>query len=178
MQPTVWIAIDALASCKEEADRALPDETGGVLMGWHDDERDEIVVVHAIGPGPNSEHHAHRFEADNDYHLGAVGDVYQRSGRIVTYLGDWHTHPRGSNTLSTTDTRTLGKIAAYPESRCPTPIMIVLGGGGTNTGWKPASHIWMPRRLLLWDWPASKELPLRTWRPSPGELDKIGYPYS
>ncbi len=176
MQPTVWIAQTALAYCESESNRAHPNETGGVLMGWHRPQRHEITIVHAIGPGPHSAHEPYRYSPDADHHDEAVGEIYQRSGRLVTYLGDWHSHPRGSGVLSRTDRRTLGKIASHSPSRCLEPIMLVLGGLG-DAGWSPAVHVWSPRRVLVWDRPDSLQLTLRAWSPEAGELDTIGYPY-
>lgn len=176
MPTTVWVTADTLAYCEDEAASAYPDETGGVLMGWHRPERAEVVVVHAVGPGNDGVHEAHRFEPDNRHHLAVVGDIYQRSGRKVTYLGDWHSHPGGSATLSRTDRRTVGNIASHPPSRCPEPLMIVLAGGAED-GWHAAAHVWAPRRLILWEVAATQRGILRTWTPEPGDLDTVGYPY-
>lgn len=177
MQTTVWVTSDVLAYCWDEASRAFPNETGGVLMGWHRPERQEVVVVHAVGPGPGGIHQPHRFEPDNDHHVATVGEVYQRSGRKVTYLGDWHTHPGGLPTPSRTDLRTLSRIAEDEPSRCPEPITLILAGDATG-GWMARVHAWAPRRwLCLWERPWSETLLLRGWRPAPEELDAIGYPY-
>lgn len=176
MQATVWLTIDVLQFCQREADHAVPRETGGVLMGWHRQERAEIVIVHAVGPGPGSIHRSNRFDPDNEHHIAEIGDVYQRSGRKVTYLGDWHTHPFGSTGPSRVDRRTLAKIAEHDESRCPEPVLLILAGNRVD-GWEPASHVWAPRPLFLWELPGSEIRPLRTWKPGPGELDSIAYPY-
>jgi integrative and conjugative element protein (TIGR02256 family) len=177
VQATVWIVLDVLGHCRRLGEEAFPRETGGVLMGWHNETRQEVVVVHAVGPGPMGMHGSHRFEPDNDYHLVAVADVYQRSGRTVTYLGDWHTHPNGSTSLSRRDKTTLGGIATHGPSRCPSPLMVVLAGNPED-GWHAAAHTWAPRRVLLWERADSAALPLRQWTPRPGELDVIAYPYS
>ena len=176
MQPTVWVAADVLAWCEAEAGRTYPKETGGVLMGWHRRQRREIVVVHAIGPGERGIHQSHRFEPDNSHHVAAVGDVYQLSGRKVTYLGDWHSHPGGSPTLSRTDRRTLGAIAEHEPSRCPHPVMLVLGGSPEN-GWQAVAHGWAPRHLWVWRLPGSQTLPTRSWQPGDDELAGVGYPF-
>lgn len=176
MPTTVWVTTDVLEWVEDEAGRAFPNETGGVLMGWHRPERDEFVVVHAVGPGSGSVHESHRFEPDNRHHVEAVGDVYQRSGRKVTYLGDWHTHPLGTTSLSWTDRRTLGGIASHEPSRCPEPLMFVLGGS-PDVGWDAQAHAWVPRRLWRWQLPGSEVLRLRSWEPAVGELADIGYPY-
>ncbi|HEY0665266.1 MAG TPA: Mov34/MPN/PAD-1 family protein, partial [Gallionella sp.] len=45
-----------------------------------------------------------------------------------TYLGDWHTHPKGAPVPSYTDKCTLARIAEEPRSQISRPIMIILGG--------------------------------------------------
>lgn len=64
-----------LEFCRREADDAFPREAGGVLMGWHRQERAEIVIVHAIGPGPSSIRRSNRFDPDNEHHIAEVGHV-------------------------------------------------------------------------------------------------------
>lgn len=178
MSTTVWITADVVASCEAEADRTSPDETGGVLLGWRDDDRNEIVVVHALGPGPNSTHARYNYTPDGDWHDRTVDTVYQRSGRIVTYVGDWHTHPLGSPTLSRTDIRTLGRISHNDEARCSLPIMLLLANSEGETHWTPQAYIWDPRRLLLWELNGASPLPLRTWQPADDELSDLGYPFA
>lgn len=61
------------------------------------------------------------------------------SGRISTYLGDWHTHPLGSEQLSPIDIAALKEIASSEEARCSQPLMLLAVGG--------------PKfRLHLWQW--------------------------
>lgn len=177
MQTTVWVAEDVLRFCRSEAARTFPDETGGVLMGWHRPERAEVVVVHAVGPGPDAQHEGVRFTPDNNHHVTSVGDVYRRSGRKVTYLGDWHSHPNGITQPSRVDQRTLARIADHPPSRCPDPVMLLLAGSAQH-GWRCAMHLWAPRPFLLWERPATTSVPVRTWTPAPNELDAINYPYA
>ena len=109
---------------ESEAGRALPDETGGVLLGWVS--VDDRIVTHVVGPGPAAHHDPDRFEPDYPWQENQIARLYESSGRKLAYLGDWHTHPGGSAAPSATDTRTLRKIADYPEARCPDPLMIIL----------------------------------------------------
>ena len=44
------------------------------------------------------------------------------------YLGDWHTHPGGSPTLSFRDRKTLKQIARWKPARSITPVMVILNG--------------------------------------------------
>ena len=75
----------------EEARRCLPNETGGAFMGYWSDPN-TVVITDVIGPGPNAKHTRYSFHPDVEYHAAEIDRIYSQSGRINTYLGDWHTH--------------------------------------------------------------------------------------
>lgn len=144
--PLVWLPRAALHAMREEATRRYPCETGGVVLGYvveHSEQGAEkgrhgapdtadggtvLVVTAVVGPGPRAVHRRATFLPDHDYHAAEVARVYESSGRIWTYLGDWHTHPNAPAYLSATDAETLERIARSPRARTPRPLMIVLGG--------------------------------------------------
>ncbi len=130
-QPTVkaWFAKSAVREMLAEADRVFPLETGGVMMGYWAESRDEVVVCHVTGPGPLAVHSEHAFVPDGDYQESEIARIYKESGRVHSYLGDWHTHPREGVYLSRKDVGALRKISGFAEARAPVPIMAVLGGG-------------------------------------------------
>jgi integrative and conjugative element protein (TIGR02256 family) len=108
------------------ADEFYPLEVGGVLLGYRLGGR--VEIAHAIGPGPGASHGRFRFEPDSEWQFEQISLLYESSGRRLSYLGDWHTHPRGRPTPSRRDRDTMRAIAHYPEARCPEPIMLILGG--------------------------------------------------
>jgi integrative and conjugative element protein (TIGR02256 family) len=107
----------------------FPVETGGVLMGYWVKEFEEIVITHAIGPGPTAIHLPTGFIPDSEYQEDEIACHYAESERLSTYLGDWHTHPLETAHLSRKDRRTLRRIAKYTDARASVPLMVVLGGG-------------------------------------------------
>lgn len=126
-----------------EANRRTPLETGGVLMGYWSPDGAQVVVTAVVGPGPRAIHARSRFVPDAKYHEAEVARIYAASGRLHTYLGDWHTHPDAAAYLSSTDLSTLHRIGAYPAARASTPLMLVLGGG---PAWSIAGWIALPAR--------------------------------
>lgn len=100
-------------------------ETGGVLLGWRD--ALDIVVEHVIGAGPEADHQRSSFQPDAGWQEARIAELYERSGRQLDYLGDWHTHPGGTPHPSRRDERTLRHIASSPEARCPEPVMVIMG---------------------------------------------------
>lgn len=124
-----WISKKAFQFLLCEAERAYPNETGGVFIGYWSTNSRDVVIVHVVGPGPGAVHSPKHFHPDSDYHMVQVAKHYEKSGRIHTYLGDWHTHPEGNADLSWSDRETLKKIASDKQSRAPTPIMGIMSGG-------------------------------------------------
>ena len=164
---TVWVTADALGEMFAEAERMHPLETGGMLLGWTNDEGDERVVVAVIGPGAAAVHGATSFVPDAVWQQHELEVTYNRSDRKVTYLGDWHVHPMGAFGMSRRDRRTMRTIASEKEARCPTPLMGLVAPDGDGE-----------LRFGVWKWRASRvpfhvgyadPIPLREWKLGAGE---------
>jgi integrative and conjugative element protein (TIGR02256 family) len=114
-----------LAAVRTAARERAPHETGGMLVGWTVATGD-VVACASIGPGPRAVFKPDRFEPDGRWQQKELTKIYAASGRTVTYVGDWHSHPRGSGRPSPTDVETAELVAATPESRAPAPVTLVL----------------------------------------------------
>jgi len=131
----VWLSISDASAMIAEAGRMSPLETGGILVGYHTE--GDIIITTIIGPGPRGEHGAHWFVPDQTYHEEEIARIYHSSGRMSTYLGDWHSHPKGRPRLSLRDRRTLRRIARTPDARAPQPLMLIVSGGAP---WNITGH--------------------------------------
>lgn len=129
VRATVWINEESLRWLAREADRVLPCETGGVLVGYRLADGLTYVVTSFVGPGLYAEHAPDSFEPDYAFHRREVARHYFESGRRHVYLGDWHTHPGGAAEMSRSDTATLFRIAQDPNARVSNPLMVILSGG-------------------------------------------------
>lgn len=109
------------------AEEKSPLETGGMLIGYIA-LTGEPVVTSIIGPGPKAKHRRFKFTPDGSYQQTILEAHFKETDGRETYLGDWHTHPRGAPTLSYLDKCTLARIAREPRSQIPQPVMIILGG--------------------------------------------------
>jgi integrative and conjugative element protein (TIGR02256 family) len=124
LQSIVVISPTHLKEMHAEGMRTFPLETGGILMGFEADEC--LYVTAVIGPGPKAVHRRRSFLPDAEWQTERVAEVYANSGRTAGYLGDWHTHPRGSTRASFTDILAARSIARYAPARCPSPVMVIL----------------------------------------------------
>lgn len=149
VRPTVWIGEESLTRLANEADRSVPLETGGVLVGYWLSDRATSVITAVIGPGSEARHTAQGFEPDYGFHVEEVARHYRRSGRLHVYLGDWHTHPDGQPRMSSVDKLTLRRISQESLARAPEPLMGVLSGGPR---W--SFSLWVLRRCVsMAPWP-------------------------
>ena len=151
----MWWAAEALEEALREAQRAYPLETGGLLLGWTTGPG-AVVISRVIGPGPRANHRATSFTPDAAWQERQLADAYEQAGRRLQYLGDWHSHPRGTIRLSGTDRATLRLIAHHPDARAAHPVMAVLAGGPL---WQVAVRQHVRRRG------APLRLQLQVWEP-------------
>lgn len=126
--PLVWFTAEVITQLAVESARLFPLETGGVLMGYTDTSGEQIVVRACTGPGPRATHEVSSFVPDHEFHEREVARIYAASGRVLTYLGDWHSHPDGRLILSSDDRRTIRRIGRSADARVATPIMTVISG--------------------------------------------------
>ncbi len=131
---------------EREAESHFPAESGGILLGYRYPERREpIRVIVQIGPGPKARHERHRFEPDGAWQDAQLEAAYEESRRTLSYLGDWHSHPRGAGTPSRLDRRTARVIACCAEARLPRPLLVILHGEPGQ--WSLAPHQYRRRGL-------------------------------
>lgn len=142
----VWISDKDQVSIFEESSRSFPLETGGVLMGYWT--KDNTVITNVIGPGPDAVHRPSSFLPDHDWQLEEISRIYTLSKRIYTYLGDWHSHPKGGLYLGWRDRRTLNEIASCPDARVSVPLMLVTAG--KNNDWKLGAWLLAKKRIFWW----------------------------
>lgn len=129
-----------------EAAKFTPRETGGVLLGFHEDESRSLVATDLIGAGPSARREWGRFVPDGPWQRARIAERYQASGRTLAYLGDWHSHPDG-NGPSDLDRSTAQKIASAPAARCPHPIFLIVTRGTTD--WELRAYRFGGRQLRV-----------------------------
>jgi integrative and conjugative element protein (TIGR02256 family) len=100
-------------------------ETGGLLIGYR--AGDELVVIDATGPGPNARHRRFSFNPDGCWQRKQLAKIYRDTEGVLTYLGDWHTHPGGPPLPSAQDKATAAAVAAAPLARTANPLTLIAG---------------------------------------------------
>jgi len=76
----------------------LPNETGGVFIGSTDMIRRRIYVVGFIPAPPDSVERPYAFERGKSGLREELQSIHELTGSQLWYLGEWHSHPKGSLT--------------------------------------------------------------------------------
>jgi len=94
-------------------ERSLPNETGGVILGYVDQKRGAIHLVDVLPAPMDSDANRTGFTRGAAGLHEAIAEAAARTANIVGYLGEWHSHPRhASATPSAADGALLAYLAA------------------------------------------------------------------
>lgn len=149
MTHRIWVLPEAEQAIRAEAARCPDDETGGLLLGYRTDTG--TVIADTVGPGPAATRTPTSFHPDDPWQQEQLAEKYSASGRLHTYLGDWHTHPHGIPRPSRTDRRTLTRIARHRPARQSAPLTAILApdSGGPIAVWLHTGRWTHPHLLAV-----------------------------
>lgn len=92
-----------LSKLRDLRTAALPAETGGVLIGYHDFNERKIYVVDVVGAPADSIGTADGFKRGVQDLAPHIETLVRRSGGQVMYIGEWHSHPVGASARPSVD---------------------------------------------------------------------------
>ena len=152
---TIWLPRHVRTDVVAQAQDHTPLETGGILLGYvastgTPDAAGDVVVIDALGPGPQAEHDGRMFTPDHDWQVAELAKRYARSDGVAGYVGDWHSHPHGTAVPSRQDLRTLRTIARHPAARLAVPTMLIISTWPRQDDKPPGLRAWRwaPRPLI------------------------------
>lgn len=142
----IRISAQALLDAQGLAQAALPDESGGIVVGWW--EGDGVAVVQALLPVPDD--HAGRAHYERKQPLAQQAlDDYLRAGLDSPsgYLGEWHSHP-APQPPSSIDRRALSDIVRQERRRAVLLVLALNGSGAADVHGLVGRPRW-PRRAAI-----------------------------
>lgn len=128
------------AKLHQMRDACLPDETGGVLLGVIDQKLHTITLVDASDAPPDSSADATSFvrgEGAED----VVSHCEELTGGMVSYVGEWHSHPAGySSDPSSTDVVLLATLASRMAADGIPALMAIVSEAGVGVSLGEIRH--------------------------------------
>ncbi len=116
---SVYVETQVIQKIKNAAAKYVSLETGGILFGSIDRQRNKIYITGSYETEANKKSCSFtRVIGERKYELIKLEKV---TAGVIHYVGEWHSHPAGSNCLmSITDRKTMCQIAkALEQDRIP-----------------------------------------------------------
>ncbi|HBG47797.1 MAG TPA: hypothetical protein DDW94_12535 [Deltaproteobacteria bacterium] len=109
----------------------LPNESGGIVLGYIDQKLKSIYIVDALSAPPDSSSDRTGFTRGVEGLAAALNDVARRTANIVGYIGEWHSHPSFTSAYpSGFDRALLESLAKTLALEGQPALMIIVGSGG------------------------------------------------
>ena len=142
----IRVSAQTLADVQGLARAALPDELGGILVGWW--EGDDVAVVQALLPVPDTDAGRAHYERKHSPAQQTLDD-YLRSGADISsgYIGEWHSHP-APQPPSSIDRGALSAIVRQ-ERRPAALVVLALKAAGATDVHGLIGHPRWPRRAAI-----------------------------
>src|SRR5229473_1164948 len=106
----------------------LPEETGGVIVGFVDHVAERIFVVDILPAPADSQGDASGFIRGVEGLQIILARTWERTARIVSYIGEWHSHPPLCPPKpSTYDAALLAHMASELADEGEPALMIIIG---------------------------------------------------
>jgi integrative and conjugative element protein (TIGR02256 family) len=109
-------------------------ESGGVLLGRHILNAEDIIIDQITTPMPGDRCSRARFFRARRRHQQVIDQAWRESTGTCTYLGEWHTHPECDPSPSLVDRLNWGRkllVDRYSEE-----IFFVIVGTGVLRVWE------------------------------------------
>jgi len=118
---------DIVEIMKAQMGIKMPNETGGVFLGSINYKTKTIHIVDIITEPADSTSDEICFHRGINGLPERVKEVHDNSGGQLGYIGEWHTHPFGPNTLSSKDLQTARKFKSkLDQMDNPLPVFITV----------------------------------------------------
>ena len=115
---------------KQLLEESKPNETGGFLIGLINKNRKTIYITRILRAPPDSISSPYAFVRGTSDIPDEIQKIEDLTGAMIGYIGEWHTHPDGLPSLSSTDSESVETIK-HNLDKVPMPafIMIVTENG-------------------------------------------------
>jgi integrative and conjugative element protein (TIGR02256 family) len=123
---TVVLAGEFVQAVIEMAGAHYPREIGTPLVGTYSDDGWQ-ATVERVAPVSDDSTAGRSWLKRGVYGLGSFfSDLFVASHGRTHYVGEWHSHPDGTEIPSAIDDRSMFEIVADPEARCAECVLVLV----------------------------------------------------
>ncbi len=127
---SLHIAGDVRDAMFEQLRRAGPRETGGLLIGLINFKRKIAYVTRLLRAPRDSRGTGYAFRRGIRDLPEKIREIERRTGALLGYVGEWHTHPMGGSDLSDTDIEAVESLRSMLDPvSLPTLVTVVTPQG-------------------------------------------------
>lgn len=109
----------------------LPNETGGVILGYIDQKLRIIYIVDVLQAPPDSQSSPAEFIRGVEGLEATLEEIARRTARVVGYIGEWHSHPAFTSAFpSQTDQALIASLASTLALDGQPALMMIVGSTG------------------------------------------------
>lgn len=123
----IELSTSLLDEMRNNRKKALPNETGGVLIGAYDIARKRIYIVYQVRAPEDSISSPTSFIRGCANLPDRLKYIYETTLDNLTYIGEWHSHPSVNTQKSTDDIKLHKAIVSYNSENCLPGCMMILG---------------------------------------------------
>lgn len=109
----------------EQLRKARPKETGGFLVGMVDFKAKVVHVTRLLPAPPDSAGSPNKFVRGVERAPDELNEIRERTGGILNYVGEWHSHSRGGSGLSPQDKSTIDELKR-DLGHVPLPVVVLV----------------------------------------------------
>lgn len=100
-----------------------PWEVGGWLLGYWSEDLRSVMLTHATPPALRGT--AFGVTISGTGHRDKFNAAWAASDGLITFIGDWHTHPGGPTVPSQQDQRAMRQLAEDADYGTPIPVIAI-----------------------------------------------------
>lgn len=123
----IELSLSLLGEMRTDREKALPNETGGVLIGAYDIARKRVYVVCQVKAPDDSISSPTSFIRGCANLPERLEYIYKTTLDNLTYIGEWHSHPSANTQKSMDDEKLHKAIVDYNRENCLPGCMMILG---------------------------------------------------
>lgn len=124
---------------------SYPNETGGILIGFYNEQYTSAIISKFISAPPDS-------KSGPTWFVRGINGVKKKLDQLwykknEYYIGEWHYHPDSSSNLSNQDIKQMSEISSNENYKCPEPVLLIVGG--RYKSWEYSTYVFPKNKKFI-----------------------------